>query len=759
MQFRSPPHVHVDSDFSDVKGESELPMSEWTHVMHTYSNGEGKIYINGRLDGSATPMLNIKSPARMWIGGWYHYYDFIGDIDEVRISKVARSTDWVRLQYENQKPLQTLTGPVVQPGNAFSVSPAKVTVMEGKSATVSAQAGGAQKVYWILKGDDRETIVAVDRFRFTFDAGRVTGDKSATLQFKAIYANGLKTRDIPITIEEDIQEPVFTLKAPATWDGRATIEVVAQIANLSRMKGKGAGELNYTWTVSDIAVIKETSPGKLILNRAQNSGKMTVTATVHNGGKPTTQSTTIVVAEPKQDAWVARTPAKDEKPEDNQFYARDDKNEGTLFYNGTLNEAADAVFLKVYADGRLYKDESSKPAADKAYAFSVKLKPGLIRYKVEFGLKTGGRETVLHTATNIVCGDAYLIQGQSNAVATDWGEDDPTFRSEWIRTFGSMSGSPNGVRLWGDAVHRSRDGEKLQIGYWGMELARRLVENHQIPICIINGAVGGTRIDQHQRNPENHEDMTTIYGRLLWRVREAKLTHGIRGVLWHQGENDQGADGPTGGFGWETYRQYFIDLAAAWKQDFPNIQHYYIFQVWPKACAMGVNGSDNMLREVQRTLPSYFSNMSIMSTLGIEPPGECHYPAAGYAEIARLIRPLVEGDNYGKVFTTSITPPDLKRASYASDKNEEIVMEFDQPVKWDNALATQFYLDGETGKVASGSVAGKVVALQLTAPSTAQKLTYLDSKSWSQSNLLRGENGIAALTFCEVPILSQRPAR
>jgi hypothetical protein len=759
MQFRSPPHVHVDSDFSDVKGESALPMSEWTHVMHTYSNGEGKIYINGRLDGSATPMLNIKSPARMWIGGWYHYYDFIGDIDEVRVSKVARSADWVRLQYENQKPLQTLTGPVVQPGNAFSVSPAKVTVMEGKSATVSAQAGGAQKVYWILKGDDRETIVAVDRFRFTFDAGRVTGDKSATLQFKAIYANGLKTRDIPITIEEDIQEPVFTLKAPATWDGRATIEVVAQIANLSRMKAKGAGELNYTWSVSDIAVIKETSPGKLILNRAQNSGKMTVTATVHNGGKPTTQSTTIVVAEPKRDAWVARTPAKDEKPEDNQFYARDDKNEGTLFYNGTLNEAADAVFLKVYADGRLYKDESSKLAADKAYAFSVKLKPGLVRYKVEFGLKTGGRETVLHTATNIVCGDAYLIQGQSNAVATDWGEDDPTFRSEWIRTFGSMSGSPNGVRLWGDAVHRSRDGEKLQIGYWGMELARRLVEDHQIPICIINGAVGGTRIDQHQRNPENHEDMTTIYGRLLWRVREAKLTHGIRGVLWHQGENDQGADGPTGGFGWETYRQYFIDLAAAWKQDFPNLQHYYIFQVWPKACAMGVNGSDNMLREVQRTLPSYFSNMSIMSTLGIEPPGECHYPAAGYAEIARLICPLVEGDNYGKVVITSITPPDLKRASYASDKKEEIVMEFDQPVKWDNALATQFYLDGETGKVASGSVAGKVVTLQLTAPSTAQKLTYLDSKSWSQSNLLRGENGIAALTFCEVPILSQRAAR
>ena len=119
---------------------------------------------------------------------------------------------------------------------------------------------------------------------------------------------------------------------------------------------------------------------------------------------------------------------------------------------------------------------------------------------------------------------------------------------------------------------------------------------------------------------------------------------------------------------------------------------------------MGINGSDNRLREVQRTLPTAFSNMSIMSTLGIEPPGGCHFPAAGYAEFARLICPLIERDHYGKVTSpTSITPPDLKRAYYASDKRDEIVLEFDQPVKWDDALASQFYLDGEKGKVASGS--------------------------------------------------------
>ena len=258
-----------------------------------------------------------------------------------------------------------------------------------------------------------------------------------------------------------------------------------------------------------------------------------------------------------------------------------------------------------------------------------------------------------------------------------------------------------------------------------------------MPVCFINGAVGGTRIDQHQRNAADPEDMTTIYGRLLWRVRQAKLTHGIRGVLWHQGENDQGADGPTGGYGWETYRQYFIDLAAAWKQDYPNIQHYYVFQIWPKSCAMGINGSDNRLREVQRTLPTAFSNLSVMSTLGIDPPGGCHFPAAGYAEFARLIGPLVERDFYGKAPTTSITPPNLKRAYFAGDKKDEIVLEFDQPVKWDNALAGQFYLDGQKGKVASGTATGNSVSLKLTAASDAKTMTYLDSAAWSQKTLLR----------------------
>ncbi len=760
MQFRSPPHLHIDSNFSDVNGDRPLDIDQWIHVVHTYDGGEGRIYINGQLDAASKPRLDIKSPARLWIGGWYHNYDFVGDIDEVRVSRVTRSADWVRLEYENQKPMQTLVGPIVQPGSTFTISPAQLTVPEGKSATFTAQAGGAQKVIWSLIRGVQETVVAVDRFAYTFDAGRVTGDATMTLRCKAIYPGGVKTKEIPITIKEDIADPVFTLKFPPAWDGRTPIEIVPQVTNMEALRAKGAADLKIDWVVLPMAVTKEIVPGKLILHRAQNSGTMTVQAYLSNGGERVMKMATIGVIEPKHDAWMARTPAKDEKPEEGEFYPRNDRNEGTLIYSGALAEPAEEVFLKVYADDLPYRTEMAKPGADKSYGFAVPLKPGLVRYRVEFGTRAGGVETVRHSVGNLVCGDAYLIDGQSNAEATAFGKEDYLFTSDWIRTFGSMESGAQGARsrVWGNAQARGRGGV-LQVGYWGLELARRLVESQKMPICIINGAVGGTRIDQHQCNPADRDDVSTIYGRLLWRVREARLTHGIRGVLWHQGENDQGADGPTGGFGWENYRQLFLEMAAAWKQDYPNIQHYYLFQIWPKSCAMGINGSDNRLREVQRTLPNAFSNMSIMSTLGIDPPGGCHYPPAGYAEIARLICPLVERDIYGKEFPASITPPNLRSVHYPKGSQDTIVLEFDQPVQWDDALAGQLYLDGEKGKITSGSVAGNIVTLKLTAPLTAKTITYLDSKEWSQKTLLRGANGIAALTFCEVPIVTQRVER
>jgi hypothetical protein len=774
MQLFSPPHIKIECWFSgaDARGESTLPLSQWVHVVHTFQNGNSRIYVNGALDGLSTSTnapLAIKSPGRMYIGGWYNNFRYVGDIDEVRISKVTRSADWVKMEYENQKPLQTLVGPLVQAGADFSVSAKQITLLENKSATVTAKAGGAQKLYWVIKKGGVETIAGVDQFSCTLNAGRVTGDQSFILQWRAVYANEVKTKDILVTVKEAIPEPVFSLKGPTKWNGRDTIEVVPEIRNIEAMTAKGAGELHYEWTVSGGAVSKKVVPGKLILTRSQYTGPITVKAAIDNGGAATIVTLPIQVTEPKTDPWVQRTPGKDEKPEEGQFYARDDNNEGTLYYNGTLANTADSVFLKVYADDKLTKTESARPAADKSYSLTAKLRAGLVKYKVEFGTKTGGTEKLLQTVGNLVCGDAYLIEGQSNALATDTGDKSPAETSEWIRSYGGPTGwddATNWVRdqfdkirettgqrpnLWCNAVWKREKDEKAELGWWGMELAKQLLASQKVPICIIQAAAGGTRIDQHQPSANNHMSLATIYGRMLWRVEQARLTHGIRAVLWHQGEADQGSDGPDNGYGSVTYQRYFLDMTAAWKQDMPNIRHYYMFQIWPNGCSQG-GGHGDMLREEQRTLSRLYSNMDVMSTLGIKPPGGCHYPLTGWSEFARLMQPLIERDFYARKVAEPITAPDLKHVYYASGARDAIILEFDQPVIWLDSLVGQFYLDDAKDMVAKGSVSGNVITLKLKSPSTAGKITYLKEMNWNQNDLVFGKNGIAALTFCDVPI-------
>ena len=775
LQLRSPAGLGWATDGpGGVAGKTIPVMGQWYHVAATYADGTSKIYVNGLLDGSneaKKATMSLMNDIYMNIGK-EHY---AGDIDEVRVSKVARSADWIKLEYENQKSAQTLVGSLMQTGDEFAVSPASIKIDEGKKVTVTAKAGGALKLYWTIKRDGKETMAAVDQFAYQLDAGRVVGDASYVLQLKAVFPSGVKTKEIPVTIKEDIPEPVVTLKAPAKWNGRDTIGIVPDIANLKAMTDKGAGDMHYKWTVTGGAVIKKIEPGKLILTRSQYTGPLTVAAAIDNGGAATTATATIQVTEPPNDPWVQRTPDKNEQPVDNQFYARNElvsaasrstagaigamdiqlpRNEGTLYYNGVLEKPADSVFLKLYADDKLIKTETQEPATDLSYTLSVKLKPGLIKYKVEFGTKTGAIATVVRTVNNIVCGDAYLLDGQSNTVADNKNGKHGMFKSEWIRSFGGMSGGSQ--QGWGNAVASSAEGDAYRIGYWGMALADRLVTTYKIPICIINGSVGGTRIDQHQRDEKNPEDQNSIYGRLLTRIKAAKLTHGIRGVLWHQGENNSGAAAPTGDWDYKSYQRYFIEMSACWKQDYPNILHYYVYQVWPLPCSMGPKGAG--IREAQRTLPRLYSNLSVMSTIGIKNAfngrGLCHFDWDGYEQFVTLMSPLVERDNYGLVPTKPITAPDLKKAWFTTPEHNEIALEFGQEMTFDPLALINIYLDGAKGQATSGSATGNVIKLKLTAPSQAKTIYYLNDNDWdgNPENLIRGTNGIAALTFSEVPL-------
>lgn len=746
---------------ADPEGVTTAPYGEWHHALLSITGGIIRFYFDGELEHSTKiRKLDTLSPSACFIGkhtppGGRWVRHFIGMLDEVRYANVARSAAWAKLCYENQRPLQRLVGPLVAKGAEFSVRPLALTMKEAGRTRLTAVAGGATKLYWVMRRHGGERVVAVDQLHYEFEAGRSVTDDQVTLELRAVYPDGVRIRKARIHIGEAVPDPEFTLPPPARWNGRDRLVIEPQVANQSAMSASGAGKLNYQWSISGPAVLKRIESERLVLERAQRGGTLTVELTIDNGGHRVVRSTKIEVSEPAEDPWVHRTPALDEKPQDHQFYARDRDDRATLHYRGSSTAKGDAVVLTVYADDKLFKREEQQLKADGRYAFAIELRRGLIKYRTVLALQHGADLQVLHTARDLVCGDAYIIQGQSNAEAFDGGRAIHPHKSEWIRSFGTPRTDPKRARsrLWGRASGFERPDGKLQVGYWGIELGKRLVEQHKIPVFLINGAQGGTRIDQHQRNDADPTDVSTIYGRLLWRLEQARLTHGIRGVFWHQGENDQGSAGPGGVWGWQTYERYFVELAESWKRDFPNIENYYVFQIMPKACSMGSAGSDDMLREVQRGLAAGFSNLHLLSTLGIKPPGGCHYPPEGYAKIAERLYPLVARDVHGRTNKGSITPPNLRRASWTSAARTAIALSFDQPVTWDDSLAPRFYLDGQHDLVKTAGVSGSLLTLVLKRRSSAHRLTYLIGSRWNRKDpVLRGANGIAALTFCSVPI-------
>ena len=762
MYAAAPPRISMDCYFggAGINGTATVPTAEWAYIVHTYQSTGTSLYVNGVLDASNNGgTMNIPTSSRFDIGGFQPTdgFSFVGEMDEVRISKVARSADWVKLEYENQKPLQTLVGSLVQAGSDFSVSPASVTMNESTSATLTAQAGGARKVYWIYKKNGQETLLATDQLSYTYTAPRITGNDSATIRFKAVFAAGPQTIDVPLTVIDTVPEPVFTLTPSTTsWDGRQTMTVTANITNLTAMQAAGFGTLNYKWAVSGVAVITQTSNGTLTLTRSQGSGPMTASLTIDNGGTPVSQSVVIHVQEPASDPWVQRTPAANEKPVTKQFFARNPGTGlGTIHYRGTQGGATD-VYLKVYTTDTgadvLYATHRQTLAGG-AYSFAAPIAAGKVTYKVAYGTTSGGNDSEpLATVSDLVCGDAFIIEGQSNALATDnSAPNDTNTTNKWVRTYGLTSG-------WGYGISKGND---LQLGLWGWYLANRLVANNHMPVCIINGAVGGTRIDVHRPNPANRSVPLgsgwgeNSYANLHNRVVGAKLTHGIRGLLWHQGEQNQGSGGIDPDYDYKFYQQYFVDISAAWKQDFPNLHNYYLFQIWPAAC--GDTSRNDQLREVQRTLPYLYSNMKIMSTHGIVPGSGCHYEPAGYQVFSDLIGPLVEQDVYGVMPAAKLTAPNLQQAYFTTAAKNQIALVFDQNVAWNPGASTMLFLANSagatSGTVSSGSTTGNTIKLQVSGATSAATITYLKGLvSWQQPNLLYGRNGIAALTFADVPI-------
>jgi pimeloyl-ACP methyl ester carboxylesterase len=461
-----------------------------------------------------------------------------------------------------------------------------------------------------------------------------------------------------------------------------------------------------------------------------------------------------------------------EAPENLQLYARDASDSAIVTIRGKLKKGVeyDSIRLDIYKDKQAYSSESVV-CNNKTFLINSRIDAGLHQFRFELNLIKDASEQIIVLADSVVCGDAYIITGQSNSHASSEQSSycNPFCRSFGVKTgyeayndqdkkvrWGLATGNCEGLKGIGAWFKKNRFG----VGAWGMELMHLIVENYQIPVCIINGGSGSSSIEQNMLATPEKASLETSFGRLAYRVDQAGLKDKVKALFWHQGEANskfqQSKSIPENNY--RIYSENFDILYKDWMSVYTGVKKLYLFQLHP-----GCGGDyQSEMREIQTQIASRYPDIDIMSTTAVPGHDGCHFSYEGYCEFAKRIFPLVARDFYGEKQIGVITPPALKRAYYSD--SDEITLLFDQTVEMDSLcevngirhlIKDQFFFDEDkkANRVAHAYVHDNKIVLQLNSGQLYQKITYLPNRYYQHTEdvyngpWISGTNGIGALSF------------
>jgi hypothetical protein len=435
-------------------------------------------------------------------------------------------------------------------------------------------------------------------------------------------------------------------------------------------------------------------------------------------------------------------------PASGQVLQRDVNDEAAAVVRGEVaSDGYDSAVLEIARDGDVVdtlRHTLNYAGGRASFAFAPKLQSGLHDYIVSLYLERGVERSLVARAENVCVGDVWLVNGQSNAAAADWACEqraNADCQNRWVRSFGTASKRGDvGQDLHWDVA----DGETYlwhaSVGQWAIRLGQMLSHRNGIPIGLINGAVGGTSITEHQRDPNDPMNLATIYGRMLFRATQAEVAASAKAMIWYQGESD--FDDAT------TWYSNWQSLRAAWAQDFPALQHVYVFQI-----RCDCTGGGQPVREIQRELIDLETDVSVMSTTAAPDHDGCHFRYLGYRELGERMARLLDRDFYGSHDTKEIEAPDILSAQWRGGTgHQRIVLTFRDPkdmLVLEPGAERDFFTDDGV-PVAYASANGNKVVLILARPSSATTISYaghpLDGP-W-----LENSRGVGALTFFGVAI-------
>ena len=88
---------------ANLHGTTVLTAQQWYHAAMTYDGSTVRVYLNGNEENSAAEAdLVGPDPAGIQLGGGCTVRYIDGILDEVRVSNIVRSADWIMTEYNNQ---------------------------------------------------------------------------------------------------------------------------------------------------------------------------------------------------------------------------------------------------------------------------------------------------------------------------------------------------------------------------------------------------------------------------------------------------------------------------------------------------------------------------------------------------------------------------------------------------------------------------------------------------------------------------------
>ena len=231
----------------EVDSTHIAPTSQWTHVAGTYDGSYARIYLNGAQD--ATPValsgaIDYGQSQALTIGMASIYdinvgCEWKGLLDELRVSSVARSADWIATEYNNQNSPGNFA--VVGGSAYFDISTTSLpaaTQYIAYSTNLAVSGGVAPYTWTIISGELPAGMTLNTSTGVISGTTTLTGTVSFTLQ--ATDANA-STATRTLSLTTNAPPPLSIVTTAVNW----STTNVAYSQGLTATGGVPA----YSWSV------------------------------------------------------------------------------------------------------------------------------------------------------------------------------------------------------------------------------------------------------------------------------------------------------------------------------------------------------------------------------------------------------------------------------------------------------------------------------------------------------------------------------